>query len=262
MFDLLVKCNENLNVLPCCHPAQDMCYCYNCLKKDYWERPDSYECVKKMSFYILNYGPSYASEIYHYLSYSQVLKGLTLNSKIRVLSLGCGFAPDLFAISKYVQNNSLPIQIEYCGIDQSESWIPFRCPFDNATFIEGDAIAKMDFTGYDLVFISKLFSTLYKNGLHNNFLSVFHGAVTNQMQLGRIVVFHDINSVHMGRDVFHNSVNGLFQTCRQFYCDSPPYTRPEWIKIPHDEVVFPIPPGLKYSPLQETTKAVFFEYRK
>lgn len=262
MKELLTRCNGNLNSLPCCHSEQSNCNCYPCLHSDFRTRPDTYNCEKKMNYYVLNYGPSFASEIYHYLSFSKILEGFSFTGNIRILSLGCGFAPDLLAISRYIDDNHLPVQFEYYGVDQSSCWDTARYYSGYAKFIQGDAITTMNFSDYDLVFISKLFSTLYKHDSHEKFLAAFSNAVGTQLNTDCIVVFHDINSRHMGRDVLHNSVQNLFNSYRQFYCDNPPYTNSNWERIPPTNIVFSIPNGLNFDPLRVVGKTVFFEYRK
>ncbi len=263
MKELLLRCNENVMSMPCCHSDGRICYCYDCLREGFYHMPDTYECAKKMNYYVLNYGPSYASEIYHYLSNSNILETLWSDKKLRILSLGCGFGPDLVAIERYVDDKNLPIQFEYYGIDESTCWDTARYDSENATFAEHDVVSSLNLSDCDLIFIVKLFSTLYKHKLHNHFLSVFNSAVNTQLKDDGIVVFNDINSIHMGRDVFHDAVKHLFKQCRQFYCDDPEYTEPGWIKIPDNKVVFSIEfEQLSIFPLLDVGETVFFEYRK
>lgn len=114
--------------------------------------PDSYDCEKKVNYYVLNYGPSFASEIYHYLAFTQVLEEFESKRKLKILSLGCGFAPDLIALKKYIKDKQLVIQIEYCGIDKSDSWNSARYSTENAEFIEGDVTKSLNMDGYDFIF--------------------------------------------------------------------------------------------------------------
>ncbi|MGD0168508.1 MAG: hypothetical protein ABSE54_02160 [Smithella sp.] len=168
--------------------------------------PDTYDCEKKMNYYVLNYGPSYASEIYHYLSNSKILEGFCDRKKIRIISLGCGFAPDLAAISQYIRIRQLPLEFEYYGVDKSHCWENVRYCLDNAFFIEDDVLSSINLNGFDLVILTKLFSTLYKHNSHHQFLQSFSNAVQAQLRVDSIVVFNDINSRHMGRDVFHGAI--------------------------------------------------------
>lgn len=248
--------------MKCCHTDRQECNCYDCLRAGFYGPPDKYECEKRLNFYVLNYGPSYASEVYHYLSKSRILETFNSRRKLKVLSLGCGFAPDLAALEKYIADEELEIGFKYCGIDQSTCWDAARYYSENATFTDDDVISAMDLTDYDLVFIMKLFSTLLKNNLHRPFLRSLSVAVKTQLRDGGIVVFNDINHYRMGRDEFHDSVKHLFRQCRQFYCDNPGYTGAGWIKIPENNVVFSIEFGVSVFPLLDIGKTVFFEYRK
>ena len=259
---ILLKCNDNLKQLACCHTGKSDCNCYECLREGFYGKPDTYDCEKKMNYYVLNYGPSYASEIYHYLCNSKLLEWFSDRKKIKIISLGCGFAPDLIAISKYIDDIQLPLQFEYVGIDKSIYWQNVRYTKENANFIVADVIASLNLKDFDLVIMAKLFSTLYNHKVHDQFLLSFTNAAQKQLKPNSIVVFNDINSHHTGRDVFHNNMKGLFGSCRQFYCANPPYKDYKWIKIPENHIVFPIPINLSIDPLQEIRNNIFFEYRK
>lgn len=263
MDELLIRCNNNLLTLPCCHMDGRVCNCYECLRSGFYEMPDSYDCPKKMNYYVLNYGPSYASEIYHYLTNSQILESLDSASQVRILSLGCGFAPDLIAMSKYIADRHFSVQIDYHGIDQSHNWGSCRYSTTGATFEIGDATTSLNMAGYDLIFIVKLFSTLYKNGLYNIFIQSLTSAVQNTLRDGGIVVFNDVNSCNMGRGILHTSIQQIFRSHRDFYFgERQSWTPGDWIQMPQNNIVFRIPDGLRIIPLNEIRKTVFFECRK
>lgn len=262
MDSLLLACNQKLKTLSCCHDDGRKCYCYDCLKEGFFHKQDAYDCIKKMNYYILNYGPSYASEIYQYLSASQVLESMVpLNRKIKILSLGCGFAPDLLAIEKYIVNRQLPLQFEYHGIDQSKSWEDIHYPSSNATFTTADVSSSIDFSGYDLVFIVKLFSTLCKHNNGEKFLKLITQSVKMELKKDGLVIYNDVNSKYMGRDYFHSSVNTLFGNARQFFFSKDQYWEPQWVQLPRN-VVVSIPTGLMVSPLPLIANTIVFEYRK
>ena len=102
---ILTQCLNNYPTFPCCHKDDRNCYCYNCIQPSFYDGGvDEYDCPKKLNFYVLKYGPSYVSEIYHFLSASQILEHFQ-DKNINILSLGCGFSPDYFAISKYISDN-------------------------------------------------------------------------------------------------------------------------------------------------------------
>ena len=265
MIELLQRCIANYERLECCHPESLQCDCSLCLHKQFYLGPDRYNCQKKANYYVMNYGPSYASEFYYYLTNSAVLHENYVAQnirKIKVLSLGCGFAPDLVALDRYVYDESLPLEIEYHGIDLYNCWEGVRYVTSNSHFHIGDVTQKINLVGYDMVVLSKLFSTLWKNKLGDQFISILRDAVSNQLRDNGIVIFNDVNSCHLGRDVFHKGVVDLFGHVRQYYCDSPPYSGYGWIKIPEEYIAFKIPSSPRYSPLLQITKNVFFEYRK
>ncbi len=263
MVELLNKCDENYKTMPCCHTDDRVCLCSICWDKDFYCRADSYDCAKKLNHYVLNYGPSFSSEIYHYLSNSKILENHFNNKTIRILSLGCGFAPDLLAVTRYVLDNDLNIEIEYNGKDRSTAWESARYETDEANFETADVSNNINLTNYNLVFLVKLFSTLYKNNLSDQFLKVFRAAVANQLSRDCFIVFADINDRDMGRDVFHSRVNRLFSKSRQFYFSiGSAYTGNNWTPMTEKKLAFEIPTGLSLEPKTEIGKTVFFEYRK
>jgi len=75
MFNQVInQCMNNVSLMNCCHNDGRHCYCYdNCIKPGFYEGGlDTYDCRKKVNFYVLKYGPSYISEIYYYLSVSKI----------------------------------------------------------------------------------------------------------------------------------------------------------------------------------------------
>lgn len=74
----------------------------------------------------MNYGPAYASEIYHYLAQSQILENNFNGHSLNVISLGCGFSPDLIALLKYINDRGLIITVRYLGLDNEALWNSLR----------------------------------------------------------------------------------------------------------------------------------------
>lgn len=265
MEELLLRCDRNLSSLPCCHNDGRDCNCCDCLRAGFFDAamPDRYECPKKMNSYVLNYGASYASEFYHYLEISHILDEFQVNAQVRILSLGCGFAPDLIAISRYTRAHQLPLNIEYHGIDNSVHWESARYSNEYSTFSIQDVLSELSFNNYDIVVMAKVFSTIYRSNNSRSFLRNFTRAVSTQLNDGAFVIFNDINSRNMGRDYFHSSVKRYFRNMRQFFFgDRQDWTDRDWIQIPHDEIVFSIPRGLSITPLNTLINTVVFEYRK
>jgi SAM-dependent methyltransferase len=265
MDQLLLICDKQYqSIAQCCHKDSRLCNCFKCLDDGYNSMSDTYDCAKKMNAYVLNYGPSYVSEFYHYLSKSKILESLNDGMIINILSLGCGFGPDLAAIEKYLADNQLKIKFHYCGIDESSYWNAVQYQSANAKFVVDDVITSMDFTGYDLIIISKLFSTLYNDfNKALRFLKELKQKIKNTLRDEGVLVFHDVNSINLGRDYFHGSVLKLFSQCRQFHNGvSQKYTEEEWIKIPNNKVLFRKPSGVGHNPLPNLRQDIFFEYCK
>lgn len=262
MIELLNRCNTYRANNGCCHTDGRACNCYPCLQSGFYGMPDHYDCRKKLCYYVLNYGPSYASEIYHYLAASQILESFVPRGVVNILSLGCGFAPDLIAIDKYIRNNNLQLRVNYTGVDASDCWQPSRYVNATSVFHTGDVAAYMRMNGFDIVFMVKLFSTLLQNNQHQQFLQLLHTTITNELSAGSYLVFNDVNSWKKGRDIFHNSIRQHFTGLRQYYFADPPYHGDNWIHIPSQQIAFDIPANLTVNPLREIRQTVVFEYRK
>lgn len=249
--------------MPCCHTDNRVCNCLNCLRKGFYTDPDSYDCAKKMSYYVAFYGPSYASELYHYFNKSHIFEKLSMqNSKLKILSLGCGFAPDLAAISKYTEDKNLSINYTYHGIDLSPNWGNSRYVNQHASFSIGDVSSSLSLKGYDLIFIVKLYSTLKSIGKQINFRKILKDAIVSEMLSNSVLVFTDVNSIYTGRNQFDTYIRGEFNTTRRYCFTNPKYTPSNCTVIKNTDVVFKIPKGLKISPLMSTTNVVCFEYTK
>jgi len=265
MFEqVLSQCRDNYKSAECCHGNDNPCNCYNCLNTGFFSHSDEYDCEKKMLFYVLNYGASYVSEFYYYLSVSEILNDFSGN--LNVLSLGCGFCPDYYALSKFIADNNLNIQLSHLGIDNSIFWEKTRLNYPNIKYQQADLTdlsTPLSFQGYNLITINKVFSSLYeRNSNHISFLQNIGNAVKTSMQDNSILIFNDVNSIHMGRDIFDNTIRRYFNNIRRFYTGYPPYVGDNWIPIPQTNVIYPINNFENITPLTTVTKTVFFEYRK
>ncbi|MBF4318407.1 hypothetical protein EAY30_26400, partial [Vibrio anguillarum] len=184
---------------------------------DYHERNDSYTCQKKMDTYVIKYGPSYVSEIYYYLVKSQLLYKYQ-NSPLNVISLGCGFAPDYYALQKYNIDHRLNIQLSYQGLDMSTSWNTARPQIGaNCQFRQVDLTRPFSLQGADIVFVCKSFSTMYRNGQGEKFLNQLVSAINNHLTIGSVVVFIDVNLNDFGRDEFHTQVSPIVSSNTQYF---------------------------------------------
>lgn len=261
-FDnLLDQCYTNLGNMACCHHDNRICDCYDCLQNGFRNTTDEYDCHKKMNFYVLKYGSSYASETYQYLDTSKILD-LYNNRNINVLSLGCGFSPDYYAINKYIVDNSLNIKINYYGVDKSNYWDTARIHYANLNYLNIDLTTPFNISDFDLIIMNKIFSTLLKHQEHEIFLNNLRNAIAT-MKHDATLVFNDINSNRMGRDIFNNAISPLFVKIRRYYSSiTPKYTDQNWMDFSHNDIVFPTCQDHRIDPLRELRDMIYFEYRK
>lgn len=259
LSEALSNCNKQIDRLECCKTDETPCNCVDALSQDYKSRSDSYDCPKKMNTYVLRYGPAYVSEIYHYLVESDFKKRLNGN-KVRVASLGCGFAPDFYALEEYLSTYKPEVELSYTGADTSTCWDIARPVKPNCKFKSLDLTKPFEFGDVDVVIIGKVFSTLYRNGVHVSFLDNLKSAIKSTLPDSAIVIFTDINHYAFGRDVFHNSVSAYLPNFTRYYFDG--YEGYGWHKIPNNYIVCDVPDGLSVSSLDGTGKTVVFEYRK
>ncbi|KFF65370.1 hypothetical protein SOV92_02860 [Pectobacterium brasiliense] len=251
-------CNNEISSLECCGDRSP-CNCENSLTEDYYHRNDSYNCQKKMDTYVIKYGPSYISEIYHYLEVSQILTRFR-NSPLNIISLGCGFAPDYYAISKYNQDNQLNIQINYTGLDLSTFWNTARPNVQNCTFRQTNLTESFSLKDAHIVFICKSFSTMYKNGMHAQFLQNLTSAINQDMSPGSILVFIDVNHIGLGRDVFDDNISSAISPINKYHFKG--YSELDWIIINNNNVIYNINQGLFVESIPNTNDTIIFEYRK
>lgn len=258
LSSILQQCNTRLPTYPCCQ-ENHICDCLESLSNDYWNRADTYNCHKKMDTYVLRYGLAYASEIYHYLEATNFKSKINLNQPLIVKSLGCGFSPDYYAINKYFEDYNIKTPINYTGLDSSSCWDLSRPNNNECNYISCDLTSEFDISNADVVFICKVFSTLYRNKKWNDFLRNLQIA-SNKLKSGAIIVFIDINNWKMGRDIFHKNISQYLSVINQYYFDG--HSDDNWNHIQRNDIAFNIPNGLSVSPLCNTGKTVVFEYRK
>jgi SAM-dependent methyltransferase len=266
-YQVLSQCWNNYQQLPCCGCEQyrnyKICCCSFCLEKDFYKRPDEYECDKKMLFYVLNYGPIYVSDIYHYFEISHILDSLSRN--INILSLGCGFCPDYYALTKYIKDYNLNISFSFTGLDKADTWDKTRSQYPNIRYMQADLTNlnySLSFQNYDVIVLNKIFSTLYRHKTHGLFLQKIVNAIIGSMSKDAILIFNDVNdNNYSGRDEFNSAVSNLFDTVHKYYTAGYYEYCGGWIKIPETGLIYDKIPQCNISPLP-STKSVFFEYRK
>ncbi len=260
-LNALRRCDNEIAKLRCCGD-RNPCNCEESLTDDYYQRNDSYDCQKKMDTYAIKYGPSYISEIYHYLEKSQLLNGFQ-NSPLNVISLGCGFAPDYYALQKYNVDKQLNIQLSYWGLDMSTAWNTARPPTNQSCqFQQADLTQPFNLQGANVVFICKSFSTMYKHQVHRRFLQNLASAINQNMALGSTLLFIDVNHYKLGRDFFDDNISPVISPTNKYYFDDTGYSKDEWIKISSNHVIYPTNQGLSVESIPNTNDTIIFEYRK
>lgn len=260
-LNALRNCNSQIEGLKCCG-EQTPCNCEECLRKDYYCRNDTYNCLKKMDTYAIKYGPSYISEIYHYLAQSNILNNFK-NSQLNVISLGCGFAPDFYAIQKHCIDNQLNIQLNYNGLDISAVWNTARPPTGiGCQFIQADLTQPFNLQDANIVFICKSFSTMFKHGIHEQFLLNLTSAINQSMSVGSFLLFVDVNHGGMGRDIFDSMLSQILTSTTSYYFSGAGYTKAYWTEINATNVIYPMNQGFSVSSIPNTNDTVIFEYRK
>jgi hypothetical protein len=263
MQNILRTCDQNYRIRPCCHDDERDCRCYDCLHMGFYSpEPDTYDCYKKLCYYIMNYGPAYASEIYHYFSQSQILENNFNGKSLNIISLGCGFSPDLIALRKYISDRNLSIKMHYLGLDNEPLWNNLRINNPCARYSLCDVLSGFNLSGYDMVFINKLYSTLKKNKHDSQFLSLLLQQIRTTLSADSFLVFTDINHRAMGRDQFDTSINRFFSRKNYYYFPVEDAYADNFTPINQTRNVFLIPRGIAVSPKPDVTKAVIFEYRK
>jgi hypothetical protein len=263
MFNnVLIRSNSRLSSLPCCKQDGTQCDCVSCMNADFTSRADSYDCEKKMSTYVLKYGAAYASEIYHYLVASNFASKVDKSRPLNVISVGCGFSPDYFALRKYFQVNSINVPINYTGVDKSKCWDSVRPYSAECRYIPADITEPFTMKSPDVVVVSKVFSTLYRNNAAaaDKFLKNLEKVAFKNFLEKTILIFIDVNHIDFGRDVFHKKVSSFLSTNSQYYFDG--YNERSWVHIKDEDIVFDIPDGLSGIQPHHIGKTVVFEYSK
>lgn len=263
MTSLLKNCNSLYNKLPPCDGNNEDFSCDDCCKQDYWDRSDTYSCLKKLCHYTLNYGPAYASEIYHYFEISQILENYFLGKNIKVLSLGCGFSPDAYALEKYIKDNNLNIKFNYIGYDAENKWEEIREQKEVRHYETRNLLSGFCLKNYDIIFMCKVFSTIKRNNNQNaiNFLKILTKEIDN-MKENSYFIFNDVNYKNFGRDLFDNSVKWHFSNVTRYYFPVNNAFTGDYKSIDNINNVFDFPSDLEITPKTFVNKSIIFEYRK
>jgi hypothetical protein len=216
--------------------------CFKCLRNSFFEKKlDTYDCLKKLSLYVLYYGELYVKEIYHFLDSSGLLEKNYLFSKkmINILSLGAGFCPDNIAVEQYIDKKNLNLEYNYYGFDIERGWREIRndkniklANWRTNTTDTSEILPKirsvlydMNFSNYDIIFINKLFSTLVNHGQNELFLYKFNSALKSLPQAS-LVILNDRNEFRIIEE-FNNNIDKSLQLIARYYIEAPcsPYIK-------------------------------------
>ena len=264
MINILNRCSQIYQNQRCCHHDGRFCDCMNCIQDGFYNNDnDAYNCLKRLCIYTINYGPAYVSEIYHFLSASQVISRFkSICDEVNVLSIGCGFAPDFIALTKYIYNERINLKIMYTGYDIENNWQNITSGIINNVPIIHNALDGFSLDGFQIIFLNKLFSTLKQNNQSDNFLNILARECRDSMSNGALLVFNDINHWAKGRDEFDSKISRMLNPIGKYYFNVREAYNNNYTEIPQTHNICQIPSGLPVNPLQVVTKSVFFLYQK
>jgi len=261
MNKILKKCTKLYNNEKNCDEFNQKGSCLQCVKDSFYsDNSDTYDCLKKLATYTIEYGVAYASEIYSFLVASKLLENyFDNNQEISILSLGCGFMPDKSALKTYIKNHKLDIYYSYQGYDIEPLWQKIN-PSNN--FQTKDIIDGFDCKGIDIIFMNKVFSTLKNHELSDKFLDTFEKELKN-LSSGSFIIFNDINYQPMGRNEFDDftTTNNLKPIGKYFFNRNDEYTG-NYTEIEFIDNIYRIPSNIPFEPRDAPAKTVFFLYRK
>jgi len=184
--------------------------CEKCLEDIHFAQDGTardYNCEKMIAYYICQNAHKYSSEIQHFLSSINTRKF----SSLKILSIGCGSAPDLIGTFDYLTNNNIYIPITYHGIDKNSLWEPYQnfvkanLP-TNTFFLNSTVEESILKTDYNIVILQYLFSTYLKvdNKLIDRFEDIYN-MVYPKIQTGGYIVINDVNHYNVGRDLLFDA---------------------------------------------------------
>ena len=226
----------------CNHPSECSGNCKKCLEQvhypsSYPNGKKDYNCRNMINYYVCNYTSKYASEMVYLLRKSEKLSIL---QDYRVLSIGCGAAPDLVAFEKYIYETGSNKSVKYIGFDKNKLWTSVhqkikeykRDIIQNSQFIYTDVVEYFQSHKIDNVnivvlqyVISHFYNTNQIQFIQDFLINLVEKVVANK-KAGEplIILINDANSCYTGRDYFLDTVKILEnknynRTFGQFYFD-------------------------------------------
>lgn len=264
MYQLLDFANNAYNSIINCKDNKNPIDCYGCLSPHFYtsDGNEKYDCIKGLAHYIMDYGPCYASSTYHFLDTSKILDTYPRN-ELNILSLGCGFSPDYYAFTKYIQDKGLAISFNYTGMELHEEWNYFQqaTPFPNKTIIYQDVLKRkiIKMQQYDLIFLDKFFSSLSAPDGRTRFLSLISTYLKNFCKKDVILIFKDVNDQHRGRDIFDETICPIFSDHEYYKSGGYGF---QYKDITNTNNIFTnYPSNMAITPKYSIMKEIFFVYK-
>lgn len=266
MTNILNKCAEIIKVSEeKCDDFEEKESCLSCVQNNFRTlENDNYDCLEKLAYYTIYYGPMYVSEIYHFLRESQIIENnfLELDRPINVISLGCGFGPDNVALHKYRKDKWLDVEYNYKGYDIEPLWREISSAvMQNVPELKNIVEDNFDCSEVDVIFLNKVFSTLKNNGLDNDFLNNLESQL-DDFPIGSLIIYNDINHVNEGRDIFKNFMKrNSFEIMGKYFFNNSGYND-YYTVLESSENVCEIPHGLPCESKTIPAQLVFIVYQK
>ncbi len=266
MTNILNKCAEIIEKSEeKCDDFEEKESCLSCVQKNFRTlKNDNYDCLKKLAYYTIYYGPMYVSEIYHFLRESQIIENnfLGLERPINIMSLGCGFGSDNIALHKHCEDKWLDVKYNYKGYDIEPLWEKISSAvMQNVPELKDIVKDDFDCSKVDIIFMNKVFSTLKNNELHEDFLGNFRDQL-DDFPIGSLIVYNDINHVNEGRDIFKTfMLQNSFRIIGK-YCFNNSSYNDNYTILESSENVCEISYGLPCESKTIPTQLVFIVYQK
>jgi len=270
MTNILNNCNNLINNFHNCSDfGQDPKEtCFSCLRNSFYgSGTDTYNCLKKLCYYTINYGPAYVNEIYSFLKKSEILESFKKDN-INIYSLGSGFSPDYIAMEKYIKKNEVNFKLfSYFGFDIEPLW---RDITQDAIPILADLTrVPINYNNVDIIFLNKLFSTLKNHNSERNFLNRF-AIDLKTLPTEAYIIFNDINHYNMGRDDFDRFMqSNNFKLIEKYYFNIENAYSDNYTELDTKLNVCSIPDNLcdttnnfSFDSKIEPNKTIFFLYQK
>ena len=200
------------------------CNCISCLEEIHYHKEDgrkTYNCPNLANCYACRYSNRYSSEIGYAL---EELPGLRKFTDFRILSIGCGPAPDLMAFEKYRAKYCPSALLQYKGFDRNPYWWPVHdqigryCDRSKGMLVHFyyedafDFFAKNGLPESNILVLQYVISHFHNTNQFSQLTDFFERiaeSVITKMQHNSVIVIHDINHFQYGRENFQDLIKIL-----------------------------------------------------